>query len=382
MKILQIMYYTLLGHIRDKQSMAMMVLLPITLILLLGTALSAAFSAPEMEATKVAFFNNDDGEMSRHFEAFLENEEITELLNVTQVTTFKEGQSLVEERSVRAFISISEDYSKYILRGEEAKINILFAQGDNFRQSLVTNIVGAFNNEGNTINALMKLGVFESEHMRRNIIKNEPITKGNEAPRAIDYYAVTMLVMTIMYGSMYTAEGIATMKERPVGKRVKTTSAKSHQIFTGVTLASFLIVFMQALVLVFFTRYVYGVNWGASIAVPILMVLLMTLLSSSIGMAAATLIPSANTTMILLNIAIPALTFIAGGYIPLGNTDGIFAKTQQISPNLHMQNALFNYIFEGDSEKLIRSVIALAGITILMFAITFIARRRYTNDSV
>lgn len=191
-----------------------------------------------------------------------------------------------------------------------------------------------------------------------------------------------MLVMTIMYGSMYIASGMDDMKEKPVGKRIKTSPAKAYQVFTGIALSSFLLVFMQGLIMIFFTKHVYGVNWGENIVVPIIMVFTMTLLSSSIGMAAAVAIPGKNISLKVLNAVVPAVTAIAGGYVPLPDFGGILGIIQQISPNLYMQNALFNYIFDGSSEKIISAMITIGGMTVLMFAITLFTRRRYSDDSI
>lgn len=104
MKILQIIHYTFITYIREKEALAMMLLMPLVLILLIGTALSGAFEAPEMEAIEVAFLNSDDGEMSMFFEEFIEIEEISKLLEVTRVASLEEGQKLLEEFEVRAFI--------------------------------------------------------------------------------------------------------------------------------------------------------------------------------------------------------------------------------------------------------------------------------------
>lgn len=382
MKTFQVMFYTLLEYIRDKQAMAMMLLMPIGLIFLLGHALSGAFERSEVRVIDVAFLNEDKGEISDHFETFLANEEIGSLLNITHVDSYEEGKSLIEERSVWALIYIKEDYSKQIIMGEEAKINLLFVQGSTFTQPIVTNIVRAFNNEANKINALIMLGAHEVEHLGRNFIEEEPVVEGGEKPRAMDYYAVTILVMILMYGSMYTSEGIGSLKEQSIGKRLRVSPVKAYQIFAGVTLASIVTVFAQGVILVLFTKHVYGVNWGSSITITLMIVFIMTLLSSSIGMVVGTLIPNMRTAEIVLTTAVPVFTVIAGGYVVLGDLEGILGKLQLISPNYHMQNALFNHIFEGDSAKMVNSIATIIGITILMFTITLIARRRYTDDSI
>ena len=382
MKTFQVMFYTLLEYIRDKQAMAMMLLMPIGLIFLLGHALSGAFERSEVRVIDVAFLNEDKGEISDHFETFLANEEIGSLLNITHVDSYEEGKSLIEERSVWALIYIKEDYSKQIIMGEEAKINLLFVQGSTFTQAIVTNIVRAFNNEANKINALTMLGAHEVEHLGRNFIEEEPVVEGGEKPRAMDYYAVTILVMILMYGSMYTSEGIGSLKEQSIGKRLRVSPVKAYQIFAGVTLASIVTVFAQGVILVLFTKHVYGVNWGSSITITLMIVFIMTLLSSSIGMVVGTLIPNMRTAEIVLTTAVPVFTVIAGGYVVLGDLEGILGKLQLISPNYHMQNALFNHIFEGDSVKMVNSIATIIGITILMFTITLIARRRYTDDSI
>ncbi len=62
--------------------------------------------------------------------------------------------------------------------------------------------------------------------------------------------------------------------------------------------------------------------------------------------------------------------------MPLGDLGGMLGLLQEMSPNFHMQNALFHYIFAGDAGKIIRSLMILGAMTILMFAATFVAGKR------
>ncbi len=295
MKIIQIVYYTLLMQIRDKQSLAMMLLMPIALILLLGIALESDFQPPEMDAIKVAIYNEDKGEKANTFEEFLISDEVKGLLDVTRVSSPEEGRKLIEERIVWALISKERS-----VEGEGSNINILFIEGDN--QSILTNIVGAYVDQENAVNALGKIGACEHEITRRIFVCDTAITVGGAKARAIDYFAVTMLAMTLMFGSVYAAEIVVRLKNTYVGKRAKSTLTKQNQIFAGATIASFILVLAQGSIILFFTKYVYNVNWGENIFVSMLIIFAMTLVSTSMGTLVGVLLADVKRVDLVINI--------------------------------------------------------------------------------
>jgi ABC-2 type transport system permease protein len=64
MNIFHVAYYTVLRNLRDRKSMASMLLFPIILILILGSALSSNYAVSDVGKTPVAYLNKDKGAFS------------------------------------------------------------------------------------------------------------------------------------------------------------------------------------------------------------------------------------------------------------------------------------------------------------------------------
>lgn len=382
MRILHVAYYTILKNIRDKKSMASMLLLPIVLILILGTALSGAFKTTNLDIIPVCYLNSDKGDMSRYFEDFLNYDEIKEILKVERVETFDEGKKLVGDKKARALIVINEGYSEDIKSGKKANIEVYTNKYSGFSNSIVNNIIESYNESANTVGAMQRMGAFGIEYRRTESIVESPIATNGKRPRAIDYYAVTMLVMILMYGTQYGCHGIGEDYLENKGKRIKTTPIKPYEQFIGITLGHIFTVMCQSVVLIVFTKYVYKANWGSNIAGILLISFTLSALSIALGIMFTVLMKDRMKASGVISLLVPIMTFLAGGYAPLNVGDSIFAKVMYVSPNYLAHTALFNTIYGQPvtSNVQILNTAECIGIlwviTIIMFIIASVSGRR------
>lgn len=382
MRIFHVAYYIILTNLRDKKSMANMLLLPIVLILILGTALGGAFKITNLESIPVCCLNNDKGSMSQYFDDFLNSEEIKDILQIKKVTSIDEGRKLVNDKNSRALILINESYSDDIKSGRKAYIGVYTGKSTSFGASVVKNIVESFVGGANTVSAMQKLNTSESNYKRTESIVESPITTDGKRPRAIDYYAVTMLVMILMYGAQYGSYGIGIDYLEKRGQRVKATPIKPYEQFIGITLGNIFTIMCQSAVLILFTKYAYKANWGSNIPGILLISFTLTVLSTATGIMLTVLIRDKRKASSILSLIIPIMTFLAGGYAPINTGNLGFAKFMYISPNYLGQTALFNIIY-GQPVTANIQLLSTAecigimwAITIIMFIIASVSGRR------
>lgn len=382
MRMFHVAYYTILRNLRDKRSMASMLLLPIVLILILGTALNSAFSAQNMDSIPVCYLNNDKGSISKSFDDFLDSKEIKDMLTVNKVATFDAGKKLVSDKKAKALIVINENYSDDVQSGKNADIEVYTGSYNDFYTSVVRNVVDSYIYGANTVGAMQKIGAQELNYTRTESIAESSVTTDGKTPRAVDYYAVTMLVMILMYGAQFGCHGIGEDYFEEKGRRIKSTPIKPYEQFIGITLGNVFTIMCQSLVLILFTKYVYKANWGGNIPAILLISFTLSVLSIALGMMLTVLIKDRNKASSLLSLIVPIMTFIAGGYarIQAGNT--AFAKIMYISPNYLAQTALFNTIY-GQPVTSNTQLLGTAGcigvlwtITIIMFLIASVSGRR------
>lgn len=382
MRIFHVTFYTILRNLRDKKSMASMLLLPIVLILILGTALSGQFKTTNLNSIPVCYLNNDKGSMSQYFDDFLNSEEIRDMLEVERVTTFDEGKKLVGEKKAKALIIINESYSEDIKSGKKANIEVYTSKYTGFSNSIVQNIIESYNQGANTVGAMQILNAPEFKYTRTESIVESPISTDGKRPAAIDYYAVTMLVMILMYGTQYGCHGIGEDYLETKGKRVKSTPIKPYEQFIGIALGHIFTVMCQSVVLILFTKYVYKVNWGSNMAGILLISFTLSVLSIALGILFTVLLRDRMKASAVISLLVPIMTFLAGGYVPLNVGDSVFARIMYISPNYLAHTALFNTIYGQPITSNIQllSTAECIGIlwiiTIIMFVIASVSGRR------
>ncbi|KAB3530341.1 ABC transporter permease [Alkaliphilus serpentinus] len=374
-------YYTILRYFRDKKTLVTMIVFPLVLIFILGSALSTAFTPSEMGKTKVAYLSLDKGGFTQAFEEFLQVEDVEELLEVVEIESYEEGVSLISQQKVSGFIFIEEDHSLRLQEGKEAKVKIVSSRYGNFRSKVIANVVEAFTNGSNAIAATATLGKMNPNYNPGNSIDYSTISIKGRIPTSMDYYSVTMLAMIMMYGSSYGIYGIAQDYFDSIGSRIKASPIRAYQLYIGKTLGIVLTLTLQALIVVLFSKYAYGVNWGGSIGVIMLICFSLATLSTGLGVMLSMVTGDRRAANNISSILVPVFTFISGGYMPLSNFGGgkiagLFDRLKLVSPNYLTQRAMFNQIFDGSLKGAEVFIMGLWAISLMLFLTSIMAGRR------
>lgn len=344
MNILHVAYYTVLRNLRDRKSMTSMLLMPIILILILGSALSSNYAVSDVGKTPVAYLNKDKGEGSKHFDEFLKNDEVEKMLSVRKVETFEEGKDLINNNKVNGLIVINEDYTDQLSAGNKGTIEV-YTGKKGFRVSFIQNIVDSFINGANTITAVQRLGSTNMNYVREDNIEEMPITTEGKVPRAIDYYAITMLVLILMYGAQYGCHGMGEDYMEENGKRIRVTPIKPYEHFIGKVIGTVFTIECQAIILILFTKFVYKANFGDNILAIIFISFTLATFATALGIMLTMVTGDRMKASSIISLAIPVLTFIAGGYTKIEAGNSLFSKIMYISPNYLAQSAMFNSIY-------------------------------------
>lgn len=377
MKLLTIAYYTFLRQIREIQTIALMTLLPIVIIAILGTALDSFYSPKEVKPVNVAYINEDKKDLGKAFDNFLKMDEIQRFIKVLNVNSYKEGKELLEKGNVSGVIYIKDGFTENLLSGKETQIEVMTNKTREYEAKVVEGIVESFANGVNTQMAL------ENKAKRYNyqqlLIESSLSTKG-KVPRAIDYYSVTMLVMILMYGTLYGNYILLEDKINKTNIRIKSSPVSDIHNFLGKTLGMIFTLFLDILVIVFFSKYVYGANWGDNILLVILTSALFMIFAISLGILTGLFIKEENKAAFLLNFLVIFGTSVSGGYMKTEGAPNWFERLQYLSPNYYAHNALFNIIYGGDFSKYILIIFIMMLISfILAFLIGRVRINEYAN---
>lgn len=384
MKLGNIAKVTFLRRIRDKQELLTSIFLPLLLIIILGTALQENFSAGQLGDIPVAYFSEDSGPAGAAFEVFLEEEEIEQWLNIVPVDSYDQGLALIDQRETLSFIYLPEDFSENISRGEEGKIEIRDAGLSELLPSIVNNIVRSYTQEGNLMVALMAMEETSLNEMGGEV-SNPLITRNTldgreEQITGLDYYAVTMLVMFIMWGIFSGAQSLTEDLFTPMKTRIYTAPIGKINYFLGKSVGVFYTFILQILVIILFTKWVYGVQWGESLWPIFAISMMLSFVAISIGIAIGLLAPSETVSATIINGFVIISTFVAGGFFPIEMESSVFRILRSLSPNYHAQQGIFNVVYGGSSGAIGESLIRLLAISAVFLIIGFYQGRRKVRE--
>ena len=205
-------------------------------------------------------------------------------------------------------------------------------------------------------------------------IEVRDVPLGKRVPGAMDYYAVTMLVMILLYTGMNGQELFNKGLLDETGGRLRLTPISKQALIGGLLAASTLTSFLQGMVIFTFTGVVYGVYWGERIPLVLLTLFAVVLFSQSLCIFLIMLFRNQGAAVGVSQALFWTLTFVSKGYAKLsfGAADKIFAYT----PNAMAHTVIFGAVYGGSENKMALFLALLFGLGVLLFILAFLLGRR------
>ncbi|KEI74725.1 ABC transporter permease [Clostridium botulinum B2 128] len=368
MKILNILKKEILENFRDKKAMFLMTLFPMLLITILGTVFSGNFASTiNIPEINVMCSINKDVKIDKNFKDFTKEIQKNMKVNFKETKEEKDALEKISNGKADVYIKIPNDKKIYIYENNVRAFN----------SQLVSTLLDTFVDKVNMTKevssknpmALSKIKVDNSP----NFVNTKTID-GKNSPRGIDYYAVTMLTMTILYGTAVGAMSIASEIKRRTYKRLICSNTSPLKILFSKILASFLVIAFQSFLIYLFSKYILGTNWGNNKLALISVVASLIFMAVSAGVCIANTIKNEGVMSIIIYMFVPVLTFLGGGYIPLDTIGSkMLNSASNISPLKWSNDAIFKIIFGNDLSIFGTTMLINlgAGVLFLLIAILF-----------
>lgn len=360
-----IIKYTLLSNVRDVRTIISHLLSPIILMVILGSALSVAFNPTSLGTIKVGVVIKEETDFSKNLCKYLEKE--TDFLTLEKYETAEEIKKAIEEEAISVAIVVPEDLETKVAEGEKAKVFLWTSNKDSYQTTVVKTLLGVYMDATNTILAEVEYGVQMPSYELKETIHDNPITsKGNRAG-AMDYYAVTIMVMTLMYGAAIGAKEFELNLKGDMGKRLRNTPAGTVRILAAKIISSIFIVFTQGMIVVLLSKYVFDANWGNNMGIVMGYVALGAVFSIELGIMICVLVNKVELVGGVLTMLVPLMTLMSGGFFKIS-----FGGVEKSFPNYQLQNLLFQTIYQGNTKSISTSLIYVVGAIVVMFAVSVI----------
>lgn len=373
MNILNQIYYSAKRILVDIRSVFIKLLSFIVIILILGSAFSSSFDADTLEIVDVVLCSEDSGTNGEKVLELLDSvDAIKSLVQFQSADTRDEGMNLVDENEADALVYIPEDFSAKAEAGEQKVIEVYWKKDAGVNATVVKNVMNSFTNALNTGHVILKMtGTLDDyTYEGESSIESEPLTE-KTASTSMCYYAVSMLLMLILYGAEYGATGVAEDYLGTLGDRLKLSPMRSYEQYVGKVFGLSCVTFIQAIIVILFTKFVFDVNWGSNFLLLLGIVFIYSVLTTTLGAMLCIVTKDVERANSLINVAVIVFTFLAGGFVVAN-----FGAIEKISPSYYAKTAIFNIVYGGSMDSTMACIRVMCILIVAFATISVFAARR------
>lgn len=341
MSVLIIAFKEIKQTFRNKKALAMGLLFPIVLIFILGTVLSGAFSdSSTFKNISVVYLEQDSGYLSKGFDGFIDKGNSIGI-KFSKVYTEEEGLKAVKNGKYTGFLEINDKGMKLY------KSDLAGIQGD-----VVESMMKSFLQRYGAVMEIAKVSPSALAEINSNtnyggLVKNTSLNNKTK-PEAMDYYAVTMLTLIILYSSMngmYSITGEITGKTQD---RLFCTPVSKYKILIGKILGNIIYSALQIAIIIVFIKFVFHAYWGDHIGTIFIIALAESVMTVSLGAGLSFVIKDTAALNGLLSMLSSVLAFLGGGYFPMDGMGKTVQLVTNISPVKWINQAMFQVIYSND----------------------------------
>ncbi|MEH7585566.1 ABC transporter permease [Priestia aryabhattai] len=364
MNIIAIALKEMKSDLRDKRAFIFMILFPLALVLILGTALSQAFNNDmTIDDSYVLYKMDTSNEASAAFEQFAAHAEKSGI-HFKALKKDQDGKKEVKEQRYTAYVEV-KDGGIHLYGNEENSIEFNMVQG----------MLSTFVDKYNVAMEVAKVNPQQVENLLRaskHDYIQETSLHSQKQPNSIDYYAISMTTMIVLYGSISASYLIRGERMRNTANRLVAAPIKTAEIFVGKILGTVLVHTICVLVVIMSTKYFFDANWGNHLLLVLVMLVSQILFAISFGLGVSYLTKTEAAARAIIMVVIQVSCIVGGTYFQNGSGEGFV----NVSPLTWMNNGLIKLIYTNDIGASL-SVIGLnVGFSILFLGIAIVLLRK------
>jgi ABC-2 type transport system permease protein len=347
-------------RLKDRKSFITLLLMPIVLTAILGSALSSAFSEngslPELTAGVVV--TSQDELTDQFLHDTLQGEELKDSITLKNFKTESDLRDAIEEGKVDAGLVIPDGWGDGIMNGEIVPVTLFKDPGKDIQYTILSTITESFTNRVATVSATTRtmgqeLGsavpvsnqnidlsaamkdLSEKLSTIADSKENGVITQidGKEPLSGMQYYAAAMGVMFILFNTTIGAKTILQERNTETLARLMVTPVRHSSIMGGKFLGTLSFTILQFTVFVIATRLLFGVDWGSNGWQLLLLGLAYSVTVSGLAMLLAGFLTDEKTADSIGGIGVQVLALLGGSMIPLASFPDALQKFASIAPN-------------------------------------------------
>lgn len=345
--------------IRDKSSL----LANLMLVLILPFIFSMMYDTDlEKETINLGIHGEENSQLTISYVEFMKNfDKENENIELNIKVNDKENSSNVVIEIDESNKSINFKGSKTLSIGE----NIVAGVSEEFFNMLsMEEVIYQSGNNKNFIN--------------NNIIKSTIFENNEEKVNYQVFFSIVMLEMVTLVGSIFAFKNTFYIKEN-IGHRAKTSPIKISKLMTFELVGSFIIIFLQSIVILFMSSIIYGVNINLNNIIPIVLLLgALSLLAVSLGILCSAISKKKSMGENMVSLIVTAITLASGTLMP--HTDISKMTFTDINPFKWIHQSLFSLVESSNAQYFNLALGMTMTYSIIMMIIAVVILNRKVVD--
>lgn len=355
MQSLHIAWNDLKIRMGDRSALIMLLLLPLVLTAILGTALKPIMSNEDSFAdTTIGLYRADNDSLAKDFEGVLRKLDFIKI-----ETTNKEEnlEKMLKEGKIDAGLSIPTAWSENIKKGTLKEVRLFSNSEKELKAAVIESVISSFvnrvQNVSHTTNVVLadlstsqavaagpggftELASTITAELTNQGNEITPITDqtiGKKNVSSMQYYAAAMAAMFLLYNITTGAKSFMKERELETLSRLKVSPTSDWSIILGKFLGTLGFACIQFLMFIIGTSLFCKVHWGDNIGQLLAMGGAYAVAVSGLSMLIAGLVNEMRTADLISGIGIQILAFAGGSMLPLSQFPVILKRFSDVVPN-------------------------------------------------
>ncbi|WP_342429271.1 ABC transporter permease [Neobacillus sp. FSL H8-0543] len=318
----------LLTIVRDKKALLTLILMPLLLIAILGSAFGDMLKEPEdstIQKFTLGVVNLDKGQLSKLLTTEVFEKQLSSQIDVVYYQE-EELSKKINARKLDVGIVIESDFTSALMSGKSAKIKLLTVPDPGIKSTIVSSVIEQFSQsipvEATAASLAQPVAgntdVLSQERQNNQPLLNESAIDAKTTPvSSFQYYAAAMSVMFLL---MTVVQGVSTMileKEQEVYKRLLLTHLTYNNYLAGKMLGLIIICSVQSAIIIIGTSVLFGVDWGNSLLGIMLMTIAFVVNACGLGVMAGSFIKTEKSFSVAGSLGTQIMAALGGSMVPL-----------------------------------------------------------------
>jgi len=397
-------------RVADRSAFIYLLVTPLVLTIILGAAFGGLGGSSGPSAIPVTVVNLDQGELGQTLVDVLTSDDLSDLFDTQVQVTEAEGRSLVDKENYAAAVIIPSGFSDGFMGGsfqlEPMNITVYTNPTYPISANIVRSVVEAFGWQvssalvGGTVSVEQLLAsgklapagmmAYVQEMVERLqeqevndfrqlvVLRQESVAgeeTGSDASWIMAYYAPSMAIMFLSFGVTQGARTILEEERAGTLNRLLTTPTSAGSVLGGKLASTFVMGLLQFTILIGVSAAIFGLSWGAPLAVALLSLALVAAMTS-LGVALAALVRSeeqVNTWGVAVLLVFSA---ISGNFMPRMSFPTWLKTAGLITPNAWALEGFTKLGTGGGLGDIWGELLALSIMAVVLFGVGVVRFRR------